>query len=696
MRSVPAGLLCLWMAACTDASLFGDRSPTTADVVAFKGSICTSDPTERDFPVRVLFLVDTSIDDGDYISLRGDSLEKVIGTYSGPNYSYGIIRYSGLLKGTTCGLRNLTPNGFDRALDEAIAGVRCADTGNPGRSLVDALSLAYSVITGDVLSSDLGRRSRTKYVVVMLTNGPPTVSLSELWCNSRNPVIPPAMCEDRYFDAFCDDVKPPPQSCERHQYVRLVRDMKAFVLDNGAQEFFFHAVYQRDPDQAAANQDDPAVIELLSELALSGGGSLYRFPGAGTCNVGGGDSRGCLFSAINIDSTQSVFQRKQLIVSNRSALATADGLQPDTDQDGLTDAVEDQLGTAADVADSDGDLLSDRVEHLLRAGGARYALDPLVHQDDLGAWPVECPRPETGSPNAFPPEQDLDGDRLTDCEERLLRTDPTLFDTDADGVPDPIEVRLGTNPIFDDSLLDTDNDGLVNIDEHRLHLDPLARDPNTDQSYVYEISREERREVLAFTQPFVVTGVTILEVSGASTEGRATVYYDPPPDPAELVSPENPAQLSWRDPEDTTPSGADPGRGERVAITGDGTYVLHSARSTPGLPDSEQSVTVEVAGYLLPVNATRADVRLRRSERFCFDFRVSDVLLMPTRLLPDTGEAGINYVDIFLAEVPANNPNTYGVFRIATVPLKYPDDPLERSVRDDIELIDQDFLLFGD
>lgn len=704
MRKVSC-LLFIFGAACTDATLFGDRSPTTPDKVALKGSICTSDPTERDFPVKVLFLVDTSIEDGTYINLRGDSIEKVVGSFGGPNYSYGVIRYAGPLKGTTCGLRNLTPIGFDRTLDEAIAGVRCADVANPGRNLIDALSLAYSVITGDVLQTDLGSRSRTKYVVILLANGPPSVSLPQLWCNSRNPPIDPMDCGREYFSNFCDDVKPPPNNCERHQYVRIVKEMKSFVVDNGGQEFFFHAVYQRDPDDATAGRDSVPAVDLLSELALAGGGSVFRFPGPATCNVNAGDSAGCLFSAINIDSTESVFQRRQLIVSNRSALATAEGLLPDTDQDGLADRVEDALGTAAEAADSDGDLLNDRVEHLLRAVG----LDPLVHQDDINAWPVECPRPGSPSPTSFPPEQDLDGDRLTDCEEILLKSHPTLFDTDADGVPDPVEFRLGTNMIFDDALLDTDADGLANIDEHRLHLDPLARDPNTDKAYVYSFTNEAQKTVMAFTQPFAVTGVTILDVTPGSNEGRGTVYYEPPANTTAPLSPENPARLAWRDPRDTTPSGASPGRGPDVSITGDGRYVLHSAASTPML---EQAVTVEVAAYLTPVLPVRADVRLRQSERFCFDFRVSDVQLVDTRLLPDTGQTGVNYVDVFLSEVPANNPNTFGVFRIATIPLLYPrceqqedEDPddgepapciFRRALRDDIELIDQDFLLFGD
>ena len=672
--------------ACTEAKLFGQKAPTTADIVAFKGRLCTSDPTERAFPVRVLFLVDTSVAEGSYISARADSIERVTRQYAGPNYSYSIIRYSGILKGTTCGLRNLTPDGFTKNIEDAVAGVRCADVANPGRNIVDALSLASSVISGDVLKTPLGVRSRTKYVVVLLSNGPPSASLATQWCSTQQPPIRDANdCNMAYFDEFCADAKPPPASCERYQYTRIVREMREFALSNGAQELFFHTVYQRDPDQAAVTMDDPLATDLLSELALAGGGSLYRFPNAGTCGVTMGDARGCLFSSINIDSTQAVFQRKQLMVSNRSALATARGLESDSDQDGLSDDEEATVGTSPVLADTDGDLLGDRIEHVLR----RVGLDPLVDQDSLpGGWPVECPRPGSPSPNAFPPDQDQDGDRLSDCEEILLRANPTLFDTDADGVADPLEFRMGTNVIDDDALLDTDADGLVNVDEHRLHLDPLARDPNTDKIYSYEFAREEETDVLAFTQPLPLTGVQVLSTSAGSREGRGTLVYTPPPDPLSEVGANNVAYIAWRDPQETA------GVGANVAINGDGVYVLTSQSSVPG--EGELSITVEVSAYLLPTTQVRTDIFLRSSRRSCFDFRVADVQLVPTLTLPDTGIAGVNYIDVFLSEVPSNNPDTYGVFRVATVPLVYPANPKERAIRPDIELIDADFLLFGE
>lgn len=678
---------------CTDANLFGQRGPTTPDKVAFKGHLCTSDPTERAFPVKVLFLVDTTIGDADYINARGDSIEKVALQFGGPNYSYAVIRYSGIQQtGTACGLRNLTPDGFTKTLDDPVAGVRCADTGNPGRSLINALSLASAFISGDILTTKLGLRSRSKYVVILHSNGPPSESLQTQWCGAQNPqLMDPMECSTEYFKAFCDDVRPPPTSCELNQYTRIIRDMKQFAIDSGVQEFFFHSVYERDPDNSALRMDDPAATTLLTQLALAGNGALFRFAGGTKCDIALGDSSGCLFSKINLDSTQAVFQRKQMMASNRNALPTARGLEVDSDADGLSDREERMIGTDPTLADTDADLLNDRIEHILR----RVGLDPLVATSST-TWPVECPRPGSLSPNAFPPEQDQDGDRLTDCEEILMRANPTLFDTDADGIPDPLEFRMGTNLISDDALIDTDADGLVNIDEYRLHLDPLARDPNTDRSYEYEFANEEQQSVMAFTQPLIVTGVTIFSTSEDSHEGRGTVFYTPPPDPTQPVSESNPASLSWKDPQDDTPSGAGLGRGAEVSVTGDGRYVLQSAGSLGAGQTGEMSITVDVAAYLLPTLLIRSDVRLRRSQRFCFDFRVGNILLVQTSTLPDQPVAGVNYIDIFLGEVPSNNPASYGVFRVATIPMLYPADPTERKIRDDLELIDQDFLLYGD
>lgn len=73
-----------------------------------------------------------------------------------------------------------------------------------------------------------------------------------------------------------------------------------------------------------------------------------------------------------------------------------------------------------------------------------------------------------------PFDPDTDGDGLTDGEEIGLGTDPLEPDTDGDGLEDGDEIDVGTDP-FDP---DTDDDGLTDGEEIELGTDPL--DPDSD------------------------------------------------------------------------------------------------------------------------------------------------------------------------------------------------------------------------
>jgi len=73
---------------------------------------------------------------------------------------------------------------------------------------------------------------------------------------------------------------------------------------------------------------------------------------------------------------------------------------------------------------------------------------------------------------------DTDFDGLSDYDEYYGITDPIVDDTDGDGMLDGYEVFNGLNPLINDSLSDLDGDGLSNFIEHQ--LGSLANNNDTD------------------------------------------------------------------------------------------------------------------------------------------------------------------------------------------------------------------------
>lgn len=95
------------------------------------------------------------------------------------------------------------------------------------------------------------------------------------------------------------------------------------------------------------------------------------------------------------------------------------------------------------ATDTDGDGLSDELEN--RVGSCTNYL--IEDTDDDGL---------------LDGEEDVDKDGEVDADE----TDPCLKDSDGDGMPDGFEVFNGLDPLVDDALEDLDGDGFSNLREY--------------------------------------------------------------------------------------------------------------------------------------------------------------------------------------------------------------------------------------
>jgi Tol biopolymer transport system component len=76
------------------------------------------------------------------------------------------------------------------------------------------------------------------------------------------------------------------------------------------------------------------------------------------------------------------------------------------------------------------------------------------------------------------PASDSDGDGLGDPDEIVLGSDPSVQDTDGDGLKDLQEALFGSDP----TKSDTDDDGLKDYDEHTLNTSPINPDSDGDAS----------------------------------------------------------------------------------------------------------------------------------------------------------------------------------------------------------------------
>jgi uncharacterized repeat protein (TIGR01451 family) len=266
----------------------------------------------------------------------------------------------------------------------------------------------------------------------------------------------------------------------------------------------------------------------------------------------------------------------------------------DSDGDGLPDAVEDLIGTDPQDADSDDDGIVDGAEPNYTddtdGDGLINPLDPDSDDDGiLDGTEVGITQPnadtDVGAGNFVPdadplthtsavdpdtdhggvPDgaEDVDQDGQLDVGERdpLDPADDTtpLPDADGDGIPDVVEVAIGTDP----QDADSDDDGVRDGDEHNYTTDtdgdglinPL--DPDSDNDGLYDGTEDGVTEPDADTD--VGAGHFVPDADPSTTTGPLDPDTDDGgvPDGAEDTDLDGEVDPGERDPlnpaDDTTP-----------------------------------------------------------------------------------------------------------------------------------------------
>ena len=150
----------------------------------------------------------------------------------------------------------------------------------------------------------------------------------------------------------------------------------------------------------------------------------------------------------------------------------------DTDDDGLPNLIEKEIGSDPYNPDTDGDNLPDGYEALT-----------------LGTDPT---KPDTDENGVSDYDEDFDNDGLSNGQEYELGTEPYNEDTDGDGLKDGEEINIyGTDPL----KVDTDEDGLEDGDEIYFETDPLNPDSDGNgisdgdekrsQTFIHEVENED-------------------------------------------------------------------------------------------------------------------------------------------------------------------------------------------------------------
>ncbi|MBA2665269.1 MAG: VWA domain-containing protein [Bradymonadaceae bacterium] len=471
MKSLfPALLVVLVLASCTDARLQrleGDPLPEYDNKLRLEGEFCTEPSGQVVFPIKVLFILDqsNSLQCLDSENRRFAALNSALRTLrSAPQTQFAFVGFSSWVR----------QQNFTRNLDDVAQFLDPAGGLGPATDYQGALATALRLIEQDIVATDAMERARTRYIINFVSDGVPEPRCTAGCDSSRPPDSLYGVCnttrdipEGEYVELTpCQPYNQPQQIVRRVEELLALKDIYSVgdITLNSVLLFSPQEIVEGICPGAAAQFGYDRVEAQAALLAMANAGNgVFR-----DINLAqSGDD----FLRVDVSSVKADYGLATMIAHNENARRTPRGLEPDSDGDGLADALEHELGTDPYNRDTDGDGYSDFFEHHFR----REGFDPKRSS----APAISCSD-----------RRDRDGDGLAECEEAYLGTSPTNPDTDGDGVPDGLEFVLGTNPLLADGFMDPDFDGVINIDEIRAGTNPLHADEDVyrEQRMLYNLT----------------------------------------------------------------------------------------------------------------------------------------------------------------------------------------------------------------
>ncbi|MFO0598532.1 MAG: VWA domain-containing protein [Myxococcaceae bacterium] len=581
MRALVGSLaiLMLLSSGCSDA-LIEKRMVDDVNVddkLAVSGRVCTAVPDPSGFPVKVVLIVDQSgsmcisdppgsqespgfcemystVPPGVTQPARVRALNLLLDQFANqPNVEVALVPFETNVKGTWptsggMGTRFARP---DNTLRTRVNNLQ-AELGK-GTDYQGALAYTYGLIASDIAATEQSTPEvlpRTKYVVVFLTDGVPFPRCAgndnlTIYADDLNPDL--TWADSLGAGDFCNQIDPMDpdyitgfvagtdrnQNYQLKSYVKQIVDMKdahnvgdirvntvlmfneESVRNCGPICQDIYGLYARYPGPVPV-ADGPAAAHriaqwTLQELATIGNGvyqEFNNFQGLAQLNLG----------VLDYSSLASRNVMKTLMLQALSSEPGPQGRIVDSDGDGVPDSLDNDFShgtvkTNKFFADSDNDGFDDAFEIRHYDDGFRADVP-----DGRGCGPSTPIQPCTVA--------DTDGDGLSQWVEEYLKSRQTLVDSDADGVPDGLEVKYGLDPstrlIAD---IDTDNDTTSDADEFRKGSNPVVADNAYQEksAYQYALTSEVQSDGRV-CYDFKISNIQM--VTPPNSTGKATQGYN--------------------------------------------------------------------------------------------------------------------------------------------------------------------------